>query len=658
MRRALRVIMTHVPTRVALLALFAVVAQTTAFAQTCPVPLGNTPAGSTGAVAAEGALAVFGVGRGTLHTHGVEVADLSDPAAPRTVGSIGLADVSWVSSLAISGTLVVVGAGTNGLVMLDISDPTHPTVVGSVELSGMANGVTLAAGLAFVAAKDAGLRIVDLTEPSQPVEIGFVDTPGIANRVAVGGGLAVVADSDQGVRVIDVTDPASPVEVGYWYDAGQSSVDVVMAGGVAWVADEAGSALRVLDLADPAHPAAAGALPLPREPTRLVLDGTTIFLTGLSGTEPDRLYTIDVSSPLAPAEVGFIEPDYLRELAVGDGFVALCRGSLGLLAVDLRPPGGPVAVGTIQTTNRLVDVALHDTVAVVTDSMFGVRTLDVSRPWAPSERGSVALPGGSAFLSAKSEIAQVGDGATLRSVSFADPAHPVEIGSLELPGLATGVAAGPGFTYVVGRVDGQQGMGYLRVVGTSLPTAPFEVGGFDLPGIGLHPRVALAGDLLAVTGAGDGFIVVDVSTPALPVVFGTAAIPGVDDGVVIRGTRAYVAGDWDGVTVVSLVDPSQPAVVSTTAVGQQAWGVAVSGGYLYVGGSQGLTAMDLEDPDHPVVVGEFSDNYQFNTVNNVVAARGYVYAVGYDNGLFVFRDCGEVFRDGFESGDTAAWSAP
>jgi hypothetical protein len=85
-----------------------------------------------------------------------------------------------------------------------------------------------------------------------------------------------------------------------------------------------------------------------------------------------------------------------------------------------------------------------------------------------------------------------------------------------------------------------------------------------------------------------------------------------------------------------------------------ALGVAVAGGYAYVADFDGgLRVIDVSTPSTPVEVG-FADTP--GRAYDVAVSGGYVYLADSDAGLAVFQGC-TVFGDGFESGDTSAWSA-
>jgi hypothetical protein len=109
-----------------------------------------------------------------------------------------------------------------------------------------------------------------------------------------------------------------------------------------------------------------------------------------------------------------------------------------------------------------------------------------------------------------------------------------------------------------------------------------------------------------------------------------------------------------GFRVIDVSTPSGPWEVGFVDTPGQARGVAVSGNYAYLADrDSGLRVIDVSTPSMPVEVGFFDTP---SWAEAVAEASGYVYLADQSDGLAVFLECG-LFTDGFESGDTSAWSA-
>jgi hypothetical protein len=170
-----------------------------------------------------------------------------------------------------------------------------------------------------------------------------------------------------------------------------------------------------------------------------------------------------------------------------------------------------------------------------------------------------------------------------------------------------------------------------------------------------------AGDAFAVSvsgptaylGSGSTLVVVDVSYPTTPTFLGETPLAGVVNGVAVSGAYAYVAID-QGLIVVDVSNPSAPIVVGSVDTPGAAQGVAVSFPYAYVASWNGLFVADVSNPAAPVEVGRFAGG----TENGVAVSGPYVYVAGWGPPIEVLTSCEDLlFSDGFESGDTSAWSA-
>ena len=193
---------------------------------------------------------------------GLHVVDVTDPRAPRIVGSRNTPGNA--NDVKVSGNLAYVADGPSGLQILDVSDPTNPVLIGSVETPGSAADLALSKNFAYIADGPTGLQIVDVSTPTSPSIVGSVDTPGAGNGVDVSStfNLAVVADGTAGVQVIDISDPMNPAPRGS-VDTPGGGNDVALSGIFAVVADGCGSrgqfgGMRVVDLSDPAVPTLVG----------------------------------------------------------------------------------------------------------------------------------------------------------------------------------------------------------------------------------------------------------------------------------------------------------------------------------------------------------------------------------------------------------------
>ena len=166
--------------------------------------------------------------------------------------------------------------------------------------------------------------------------------------------------------------------------------------------------------------------------------------------------------------------------------------------------------------------------------------------------------------------------------------------------------------------------------------------------------VVVDGDY-AYFGSGTTLQIADVSDPASPQWVGEAVLPGVVRGIAVSGDYAFVADDWDGLRVVNVSAPSTPVEVGSVGLQVDARDVTVSGDYAYVAGGflGGLRVIDVSTPSAPVLVGdEGTPGWAFG----VAVSSSNVFAADHQAGLMIYHGCHHLFCDGFEIGDTSAWS--
>jgi hypothetical protein len=327
-------------------------------------------------------------------------------------------------------------------------------------------------------------------------------------------------------------------------------------------------------------------------PEELAVSGGYAYAA--DGASVPRLRVIDVSTPSAPVEVGVADAGLGWGVAVSDGYAYMVGGEIerGSLAVfDVSVPSAPFLVSPVYRMPPYpYDVAVSGHFAYVA----------VSWEWPGSYLWGLDV------------------------ISVFTPAAPVEVGFLETPGRAYGVAIADGYAFLACGGYWPEYEDSLRVVDVFTPAAPVEVGFLETPGPAYGVTIADGYAFLACGGYWpeyEGCLrVVDVSTPALPFEVGFLATP------------------------------------------TYAWDVAVSRGYAYVAvgdrysGAGGLQVIDVSTPSAPVEVGSYETGGEFyEFAGGVAVSDGYVFLAAPGAGLYVFRECA-MFSDGFESGNTSAWT--
>lgn len=153
---------------------------------------------------------------------GLEVVDVSTPAAPRRMGGYG----EWSGALGVLGQYAYVAAGDGGLGVFDMGTPTAPRRVGLYYPEGAAADILIRDEQAYLAVSrveggdhsDGGLEILDLSDPTRPKLVRTSLASADCRRVDVDGrfGAVVMGRAPYGptdresVALLDLFRPAQP----------------------------------------------------------------------------------------------------------------------------------------------------------------------------------------------------------------------------------------------------------------------------------------------------------------------------------------------------------------------------------------------------------------------------------------------------------------
>jgi hypothetical protein len=168
-------------------------------------------------------------------------------------------------------TAFVAGA-SGGVIVADVSEPASPKLINSLGAAPYVRDVAVAAGRLVTADEQAGARVVEIGRPMEPP----LDTPaGIddARALAPLGDLLVVADASHGLWIVD---PVTRQVVGDLSIAG-TPVDVCMEDSLAYV-NTADIGVVAADLHDPAVPVDLGVVPGSNGADAVAVDAPFIYM--------------------------------------------------------------------------------------------------------------------------------------------------------------------------------------------------------------------------------------------------------------------------------------------------------------------------------------------------------------------------------------------
>ncbi len=580
----------------------------------CTRTVSRVTGGSTESVVVIGDVAVLGFGATLL------VADLADPARPAAMAELsfgvpgpdiwglsGMTGDPWVAVHPVAAwdghAIVVVdvhklyGARVaTSLAVGDLAEPSAPVVVGWLE-GGPREGTfetpppaVVVGDIAWVASRSlagSGHRLVavDLGDPSNPLPRGHHDTTSrIVDLAAAGELVAVLEDRPRRLTLLDVARPESPV-VRSTFDGGDAGdwLEVALGAGHAYVVGR--SSVLALDVSDPAAPVVVGAVDYGRQafPRALEVIGQELYVGFQEfhpsiGGDDGGLEVFDLSDPATPSHRHSrdFSPGAVA-LASGGGWLAAADLGRGLRVFMLDEDVGPSQVGLLNPTfDEVLAVVVDGNLAIVGDQ--GVRVLDLG--------AEVGVP---------------------------------ELGALELDGMVSSLAVGPGPIAAVSLRDRTWPHGVsLVAVDLAEPSQPVELGRLGL--LGSSPwagwPVALSGSLAALTAGSEGLLLVDLTDPSQPVERARVATahPAVTvnlaGDLAVVGTGRSRGGCWQdpsGLEIVDVSDPDHPVTLAGHALPYPAAAVALDGARAVVVTCMSLHILDLSEPSAPVELGAHVD---------------------------------------------------
>jgi len=601
-----------------------------ASSRSCPELVGRVPYGPSRAVDALGDFAYYGSGSMLM------IADVANPSAPVVVGELQMPDL--VQDVMVAGGYAHVVCGYEGYFLVDVGVPSSPEIVGGYAtgpFSGwaFAGGVTASGNLVFVADGSPGLTILDVSKPGQ---IEYVSEVIALNSyyVEVRGSQVFLTGYD-GLRIVDITDPTVPVIVGSAPGGPNGLWGFAVVGDYAYVGAYS-DGLMIFDISSPTAPVEVNTIIPPFAFDVVELNGLLYVADGW------ELSVYDLTDPTAPGSLGAAVLNPIRIAVNGTNVYGACHED-GLQVVDVSDPTNPVETGSIPATGWTLSVAVSESLMFAPGRGGEIRVFDTSSPSNPIQISVAETQGPMWDLDVAGDVLFVATGSAFRRIDISDPHMPVEIGALG--NGAIGMEISGDHIYLAASDK-------LEIFDISNPASPSFRGRVTLPY--LSRKVAVTNNHAFVRVAGYGLQIVEVSDPTHPTVVGVYGDGENFSDVAASGNHVFVAAS-DGLHILDVTVPSAPVQIALWDIDGSVSAVGVSGIYAYVGGDP-LTVLDVSDPSHPFLFGRLDSMLAPGGPEQVKVAGDMVYLAHYIGGVSIVRGCHAIFVDGFESGDTTAWS--
>jgi len=418
-----------------------------------------------------------------VRSYGVDVVDISLPAAPVSVGTFDLGvdylprdiDVSAAGQAYVCQSTERSDAGR--VTVIDVAaDPQNPAAVGRYDRAGTGiKGIALAGNYAYLMqAWPCRLAVLNISSPQAPLLIGEVGVADLGD-LSISGNLLGLAGDGGGFSLYSVSNASQPFRLAN-FDTPDTLSGYTSGNGIAARGDYVYMAcnsdgLRTMDVSQPADPREAGV-----DNTRRLERGLAVSGKYAYGLDSQRLSIFDISSPRNPSRVAALDLpcpapasasyDYWG-LAVRAPYAYVSGTNWGanppraiLWVIDISDALAPRLVSSLVCAHRAVCVGkpalsgnylylgLHDNSQGDDDRRFGLRVIDVSDPGNPREVfagiSSLTLSYGMNVVVRGNYAYSTGD--MLRIFDLSNPAYPVLLVSYVL--RCEGIALSGDYVYL------------------------------------------------------------------------------------------------------------------------------------------------------------------------------------------------------------------
>jgi hypothetical protein len=574
---------------------------------------------------------------------GLQILDISNPAAPTRLGSYLPASGLWLGRVVVTNDYAYFG-NSEGLTVLDVSNPATPRRVGGYNTRGWVGDFLFAGDYAYLADGAAGLVVLDVSNPASPRRVGGLGVPGVTSGVVVSGNYAYLTegtldstavDAPGALRIMDITDPTNPQLVAD-YAVERQAHSLAMVDGIAYVSTLApgkGAKLEIIDVSDPTAPKGIGNLVSWGFP---VIHGDRAIVGSLE--------VLDISNPAAPRRVGGYPSGgfYSGSVVVEGNYAYVAAGEEGFQIIDLEPEANLPRVGSLDLGGHALGIAASGNRAYVAEDGVGLQIVDISDSLNPARLGSYEISPAPQFVATSGGHACAviswidGNGSwstVLEVVDVSNPGLPQWMGSYNTSGSTRSLAVSGNHAFL-GLGDSSS---RIEVVDLSDPTNPRLADIVHRTSSFNFELVASGNHLLATDGT-KGLFIYDIGNPSDPRLVGNYehANSGFFWRVTATGSHAYALTENAGLLVLDLADPTQPKLSGSVTNPIAVWGfmsLAVSGSLVYgTASGSGVQVFDVSDPTNP----RYAGGNSAVVANDLAISGNHLFVAGDTQGLQVF----------------------
>ncbi|MDK9700089.1 MAG: T9SS type A sorting domain-containing protein [bacterium] len=476
---------------------------------------------------------------------GLRILDISDPSSPHEVASFR--PQFPITKVQVHDTLAFVSNGNHQVHIVSISSPLAPRYLSHFDAVSSILSFFINDTLLFLACDTNGVRIVSITNPEAPVEVGFFDTAGNTAAICVEGQTTYVADGSNGVRILNTSNPMAPIEVGSFVN-GQNYTRIDVKDSIVYAYGT--YRLNVLNVRSPSLPVLIQRITVGVNYLKIFFNQSYVYVNTISLNVYQRLPS-----------------DSLASLGTMSNF--MCHGEIemrnnhlydcSISFLNISSFASPTTVETVCNyplpQNTVLGVTMHDSLAFVSCSEYGLRFVDL-----------------------------------------VDPEHPQEISHIDAHGSVEDVKVDGNTAFVAEYNFG------LSVVDITNPYSPIVLDTLQNNAY----CIEIHGDYLFATN-GNYLKIFDISRSDS--IFETASITRISEyanvyDMAFSNNYLYLTDGWlNTVYCLNVIDPYSPFVDGTFSLTQYGpLGIDADNNYLYISNTRGYEVFNASNPDSIVSV--------------------------------------------------------
>jgi len=562
---------------------------------------------------------------------GIMILDVSNPAAPKFVGSFDTYGNAGRMAYNSVEKLLYIADGAAGLSIINVNNPSSPSLKGSFDIVGLndVRDVVLYGGYAYLGDGEAGIAIVDVRDPTLPSLAGNYTVRPNIRALAMKGTLLYKLDETDGLEILSLSNPENPVSINGLIIVG-SKKDIYISGSVAAIL--LSDRMVTADLANPLNPVLKGTISLtPSTESVHLISGFAFVANGMAGIKAISIG--DLSSPYIVA--GYDTSGYAKSCVVSGEDVYVGDGDTGVVVLSIK--GGKFSLKSRYLTSGMTcGIAVKEENVFITSGYSGIKSVNITFPDKAYIDGFANTPGYALDCDSHGNALFVTDSASgLAVVSIANPLQPAYLNNIQFPAwenwYAYRVKVNGGYAALWGPQESSD-FPDLILLNITNEFIPVYLGSL-VTSRDFYDISFASGYIFAAAGLG-GVATVNIANPSDPEFVALYANGKYGTSVEGGSGNVYAMFQDNGMEVLSSADPENLSVAGDVFTSGASFDVCLSDKYAYVSDLDGLVIIDVSDSANPYVL---STHPTPGAVSEIVVRGNYAFVACREGGLRIIK---------------------